>query len=140
MAASKQLALGSLVKVDHNDDTVFTTVGLTRTITPPGRARVNVDGTVLADTLKTYEPGVEDFSEFQFMQLWHPNDSTNHELIDTLFANKTKVDWQVVYGATPTATDTFEGYVSNLAPETLEIDGVIARAVTVQRTGAITRS
>lgn len=137
--ASKQLSLGSIVKVDHDDDTNFTTVGLARTITPPARARINVDGTVLADTQKTYEPGVEDFSTFQFFQLWEPGD-TNHELIDTLFDNKTKVDWQVLYGATPVQTDQFEGYVSGLAPETLELDGVIARVVTVERTGAITRS
>jgi hypothetical protein len=139
MPATKQLALGSLVKVDHNADTVYNTIGLARTITPPGRSRVNVDGTILADTLKTYEPGVEDFSEFQFMQLWHPNDA-DPEILDTLFANKTKVNWQVLYGSSPVATDTFQGYVSNLAPESMEIDGVIARVVTVQRTGAITRS
>jgi len=139
MVQAKQLALGSLVKVDHDADTVYTTVGLTRTITPPGRSRVNVDGTVLADTLKTNEPGVEDFSEFSFMQLWHPND-TNHELIDTLFGAKTKVNWQVLYGATPVSTDQFAGYVSQLGNEALEIDGVISRVVTVQRTGAITRS
>ena len=137
--ATKQLALGSLVKVDHNDDTVFTTVGLTRTITPPGRSRVNVDGTVLADTLQTNEPGIEAFSAFQFLQLWHPGDS-NHTMLDTLFDNKTKVDWQVLYGSSPIRTMTFEGYVSDLGPEPLEVNGVIARQITVQRTGAITES
>lgn len=137
--ADKNLALGSLVKVDHDADTNYTTVGLTRTITPPGRSRVNVDGTVLAETLQTNEPGIEAFSTFQFLQLWDPGD-TNHEILDTLFGNKTKVNWQVLYGSAPVATDTFQGYVSDLAPETLEVAGIMARVVTVQRTGAITRS
>lgn len=137
--ASNQLGLGSLVKVDHDADASYTTVGLVRTITPPARVRIRIDGTVLADTLKTYEMGVEDFSELQFLQLWEPGDS-NHEILDTLFGSKAEVNWQVLYGSGPVQTDQFAGKVSDLTPEPIEIDALLARVVMVQRTGAITRS
>ena len=137
--ATKQVGLGALVKVDDDGDASFTTVGLTRSITPPPRSRALVDGTALEDDLAVNEAGIEEASELSFTQFWHPGD-TNHEIMDTLFGSKAKVDWQIVYPFATPVTDEFEGFVSALAPEQIEPGNIISRQVTVQRTGAITRT
>lgn len=137
--ANKLLGLGTVVKVDENDDgNSHTTVTLVLNATPPGRERELIDGTSLGDTLATYEAGIEMHSEFTFTQFWEPED-TVHASLDTLFGAKTVVEWQVVYSNTST-TDEFEGFVSRLAPQTIETNNLVMREVTVQRTSAITRT
>jgi hypothetical protein len=136
--ANKYLGLGTVLKVDEDDNgSGHTTITLVVDATPPARKRVRIDGTVLADTLSTYELGMEDFSEFSFSQLWDPID-TQHASLDTLFGAKTVVEWQIVY--TSGETDEFEGYVSALEPQALTKDGLNSRKVTVQRKSATTRT
>lgn len=101
--------------------------------TPPARKRVNIDGSVLADTLATYEPGIEDFSEYMFTHLWEPGD-TMHEGIDTLFGSKAAVPFTIIYNDTGATVETFTGKVSDLEPQPITKDGLLARKVTVQRT------
>lgn len=138
--ATKQVGLGTLVKVDENDDgSGHTTMTIVMDATPPARSRVLVDQTALDDTLQTYAPGIESFSEFKFNQYWHPGD-TVHQHVDTLFGAKTIVEWQVVYPFATPVTDEFEGFVSAMTPGTIQHNGIISREVTVQRTGAITRT
>lgn len=138
--ATRQIGLGTLVKVDDDDSGAgFTTVGEIVNVTPNGRTRELVDRTVLADTLATMAAGIEAHSEFSFMQFWHPGD-TNHQLIDTLFGSKAEVLWQIIYPFSTPVTDQFDGFVSGYEPEEIGRDGIISRRVTVQRTGAITRS
>lgn len=138
MAAERNLALGSLVKVDATGGGSFSLVGLTRQVTPPPRERERIDGTVLSDELQVDLLGQEAKSDFTFTQLWHPGD-TDHEKIDTLFDSKDEVDWQIIYPPSVNITDTFAGRVAAIAPEALEASGVISRQVTVHRTGAIAR-
>jgi hypothetical protein len=136
--AGKWLGNGTLVKVDEDDSgSTFTTCTLVVDCTPPARKRVRIDGTVLADTLSTYELGMEDFSEFGFNHLWDPLD-TQHVSFDTLFGSKTVVIWTITY--TSSEVDSFEGYVSALEPQTLTKDGLNSRKVTVQRKTATTRT
>jgi hypothetical protein len=143
--ASKLLGLGTVVGVDENDGgSVFTTITLITDFTPPGRKRARIDGTTLTDTLSTYEGGIEEHSEFSFRQFWEPED-TQHASIDTLFglgsATAGKVLWNITYtSAAPGTIDSFEGWVSDLEPQTIVKDGIVSRVVTVQRTGAITRT
>ena len=138
--ADRQIGLGTLVKVDENDDgSSHTTCTLVMSVNPPGRAYENVDVSAIDDTLMTYVPGQEQHSEFTFRQQWDPGD-TQHESIDTLFGAKTVVEWQVVYCGTGVATDEFEGYVSALSPEQITANAKIERTVTIQRKGAITRT
>lgn len=134
--AGKYLGLGTVFKVDENDDgNSHTTITLAMDGTPPARKRVRIDGTALADTLSTYELGMEDFSEFSFTQFWDPVD-TQHASLDTLFASKAVVEWQISYTSGDLAE--FEGYVSELAPETIVKDKLLGRKVTVQRKSDIT--
>ncbi len=115
------------------------TVTLVVDATPPARKRVNIDGSVLADTLATYEPGIEDFSEYMFTHLWEPGD-TMHEGIDTLFGSKAEVAFTIVYADTGATVETFNGKVSDLEPQPITKDGLLSRKVTVQRTGSIART
>jgi hypothetical protein len=137
--ASKLLGLGTVVKVDENDDgNSHTSVTLVMSATPPARERELIEGVALSDTLATREAGIETFSEFTFTQFWEPED-TQHASIDTLFDSKAKVEWQVVYSNTST-TDEFEGFVSRMAPQPIETNNFVMREVTIQRTSAITRT
>ena len=136
--ANKLLGLGTVIKVDENGDgDAHTTVTLVVNATPPARERELIDGTALADSLATYEAGIEMHSEFTFTQFWEPGD-TQHESIDTLFGNKNVVQWQILYTSTPAKTHTFTGFVSRLAPNTIEVNGLLMREATVQRKSAIT--
>lgn len=138
--ASKPIGLGSLVKCDFDGDgTTHETVGLTRDLTPPGRAYNLVEAVALEDTLEVAELGIEERSEFSFAQFWKPGD-TAHEKIDTLFDDKDEVEWQIVYPLATPITDEFLGKVSAISPEQITPKGTITRTVTVQRTSAITRT
>ena len=138
--ATKQIALGTLVKVDENDDgNSHTTMTVVMDSTPPARKRARIDKTSLDDTLATFAAGIEQHSEFQFTQYWHPGD-TVHQHVDTLFGAKTEVEWQIVYPFGTPVTDEFEGWVSDLEPQQLTVDGMITRRVTIQRTTATTRT
>jgi hypothetical protein len=106
--------------------------------TPPARKRVLIDGSGLADTLATYEAGIEDFSEYMFTQYWEPGDAA-HEAIDTLFGSKAEVAITLVYTDTGTTTDTFNGIVSDLEPQPIQKDNLLMRKVTIQRTGDLSR-
>lgn len=136
--ASKYLGLGSVFKVDEDDNgSGHTTITLCIDGTPPARKRVRIPAADLSDTLATDKMGMEDFSEFSFTQFWDPID-TQHASLDTLFGAKTVVEWQIVF--TSGETDEFEGFVSALEPQTLQKDNLVMRKVTVQRKGDITRT
>lgn len=138
--AAKLLGLGTVAKVDENDDgTSHTVVTLVTELTPPARSRELIDATTLSDTLATYSPGIEQHSEYVFTQYWEPGDS-QHESIDTLFGSKAIVEWQVVYTNGTPKTDEFEGFVSALTPAAITINGIVSRSVTIQRTSAVTRT
>lgn len=131
--ATKLLGLGTALTCNA------ATVTLVVDATPSARKRVNIDGSVLSDTLATYEAGIEDFSEYMFTQLWEPGDS-DQEAIETLFNNKTEVAFTIVYSDATTTTETFNGIVSDLEPQPIQKDNLLSRKVTVQRTGAISRA
>jgi hypothetical protein len=131
--ASKLLGNGSVATCNA------VTITLLLDATPPSRKRVNIDGSVLSDTLATYEAGIEDFSEYVFNHYWEPGDSV-HEGIDTLFGSKAEVAFTIIYSDSSTTTETFNGKVSDLEPQPITKDGLLSRKVTVQRTGAISRA
>jgi hypothetical protein len=137
--ADRQIGLGTIVKVDHDADTTYTTIACAKEATPPNQVRVEVDATCFEDTVVQMLPGIEDESEFSFLQVWDPTD-TNHLIIDALFTSKTAVNWQVIYPFATPITEIFAGRVVGLTPETISNDSVISRTVMVRRTGSISRS
>lgn len=137
MAKVKRRGLGSVVSCDPAGGSTFAAVGMSKTIEPPKRNRAKIDRTTLDDDLATNEPGIEEHSEFKFMQLWDP-DETSDEILDTLFDSKAEAAWEIEYPHG--VTDVFDGWVSDLEPDTIEIAGMLARGVTVQRTSDITRN
>lgn len=138
--ASKQVALGTILKVDDDDSgATFTTITLAMDATPPARKRERIPTAALSDTLQTNSAGIELASEFSFNQYWHPGD-TMHQMIDTLFGSKASVIWNIVTPHGTPVTDSFEGWVSDMEPSVLTVDGMYMRKVTVQRDTAITRT
>lgn len=132
---ARYLGLGTTLGVDDDDSgSTFTTISLAINATPPPRTRVLVPAAALADTLNTYEGGIEDYSAYSFDHYYEPNE-TNGNLMTTLFASKNKVLWQITY--TSTDVEAFEGWVSGVEPQQVTADGLYTRRVTIQRTGAI---
>lgn len=132
---ARWLGLGSAFGVDDDDSGgTFTAVSLVVSATPPFRKRVLVEATALGDTLATYEAGIEDHSEYTFDHYYEPNE-TNGNLFTTLFANKTKVLFNITY--TSSDIEAFEGFVSAVEPQQIVKDQLLMRRITIQRTGAI---
>lgn len=137
--ASKQIALGTILKTDHNTDATFESMTLVDQITPPARTREEIEGKALGDTLDVPLLGIEAPSRLEFTQYWHPGDS-EHEKLDTLFGSKAEFDLQVVTPHSTPVTDEFSGQVVSLSPEQLTPSGAYKRQVVVLRTTAITRT
>ena len=141
--ADKTIANGTLLKYDEDGNgTGHSTIGEITNITPPGRTRDDVDVTDVADTFVEYEPSIPDYGELTFEQLWHAGDS-NHELIDTAFANAPAArlyEWQIVYPYSTPVTDEFTGYVKAISPTSIGPKDSIKRTVTIKLTSDITRT
>lgn len=136
----KVLGYGTVVKVDDDDSgSTFTTIGGSKEITPPAKEWFEVDGTTLDDAFEVMDAGIQKSGQFTFTQIWIVK-STNHEIIDTLFAAKTKVLWQVVYPQGTPVTDQFEGWVQKVAPAVKGNNEYWTREITVRQTTAIARS
>jgi hypothetical protein len=132
---ARTLGLGTVLAVDDDDSgTVFTTISLAVSATPPPRRRVRIPGTALADTLATEEAGIEDVSDYVFTHYYEPNE-TNGNLMTTLFAAKTKVLWQITYASSD--IEAFEGLVMAIEPQQIVTDQLLTRQITIHRTGAI---
>ena len=137
--ADRQIANGTILKVDHDSDTVFTTIACGKEATPPGEERNEADGTCFEDTTEQMLPGIEAASVYTFLQVWDPTD-TNHLIIDTLYTSKAIVNWQIIYPFATPITEQFAGRVIGKSPEKLDNASVISRTVRIRRTGAITRT
>lgn len=133
----KAIGLGAVVKVDHDDDTSFTTIGCVQDLTPPGRERAEVDATCLDDTLEDIRLGIEKADDFVFMLLDDPA-GTNYGILNTLFGSRAAVDWQVILPFATPRTGTFEGRVKSIKPNKVDKGQPISFAIAVKRSGGIT--
>jgi hypothetical protein len=133
--ADKTIGHGTVVSWDSTGSTTWVAIGLTDSVTPPTRKRARVEGVALADTLETYSPGIEEYSEFTFTHFWEPSDS-GHVALVTAFDGKNDANWKVEYP--DAATQIFKGFISDLGPEVVESKKTMRQQVTVQRTSAIT--
>lgn len=139
MAEAKQIALGTLLKVDATQGGTFVTQPLVDGVTPPNRTRSEIEGKALGDTLDVPLLGIEAPSRISFTQFWHPGE-TEHEKLDTLFGSKDEFDVQIVTPHGTPKTDEFTAQVVEITPEQLTPTGAYKRSVTLLRTTAITRS
>jgi hypothetical protein len=135
--ATKQIALGSLLKVD--DGAGFDNQTLVEQITPPPRSRERIDAKILDDTLDVPLLGIEAVSDLEYVQHWEPND-VEHEKLDTYFDSKADLDVQIVTPHTVPVTDEFTCKVTDIGPEVLQPSGAYKRSVTLVRTTDITRT
>ena len=95
MAKQKWGGKSSTVECDIDGlETSWQLYGFTESLTPPPRTRAKVDATNLDEDMANIEPGIEEDSEFTFVQVWDPGD-TSDETIDTLFASAFKANWRI---------------------------------------------
>lgn len=135
---ARTLGLGTVLKMDDDDSgSVFTTITLVVTATPPARKRVRVSGVALADTLETDDMGIEAKSDYTFTTFREPND-TQSAMFNTLFTNKTQIIWNVTYASGD--IETFEGIVSDIEPGQVVHDQFVTEQITIHRKTASTWS
>lgn len=139
MTAEKQVAHGTLFKIDVAGNGTFETLTLTRELTPPPREREEVDGRELATEFDVPLLGIETKSSFPVNHFWHPGD-TLHEKLDTAFEANTQFPVQIVTPHTVPVTDEFEVKVQKLEPAALQPNGTYQRTVTFLRCTDITRT
>jgi len=139
MAEAKQVAQGTLFKVDVADDSSFTTVPLVQEIEPPNRELEAIDAVVITEDFQVPEMGMEMPSEVAVSMLWHPGESL-HEELDTAFDAKTEFPAQIVSPHGTPVTDEFNVQVKSMVPGPLTPSGMWTRRVVFQRTGDITRT
>lgn len=133
---ARTLGLGTIVKMDDDDSgSVFTTVSLVTTATPPARKRVRVSGVALSDTLETDDMGIEAKNDVVFTLMYEPHD-TQHAALDTLFANKTQIIWNITYASAD--IETFEGVLSDIEPQPFSHDQYLTMQLTIHRKTAST--
>ncbi len=137
--ASKQIALGTIIKTDQATANTFVAHTLLIDATPPAREREQIDAPGLGDTLDVPELGVESRSMFTFNQYWHPGD-TEHEKMDTAFGSKATFSIQIVTPHSTAITDEFDVKITKLTPEVLTRNGLYKRQVEMVRVSAITRT
>lgn len=135
--ASKQVAHGTVFKTDVTSGGTFSPMTLVREVTPPGRAREEVDGRTLDDDFDVPLMGIEMASEFSVVQFWHPTD-TEHLKLDTAFGAKTVFPVNIVTPHATAITISFSCQVKKLEPAALQPNGTYQRTVTFQRTTDIT--
>jgi hypothetical protein len=137
MTALKNVAHGTLCKADIDDNNSFTTLELTREVTPPPREREEVDSRTLSTCFDVPLLGIEQKSEFTLSQFWHPGES-GHEALDTAFEAKTIFSFQIVTPHAYPVTLEFTVQVKKLDPAALQPNGTYQRTITFLRTSDIT--
>lgn len=137
MAKNKPVGAGADVSVNVLGDLVlFETVGCTTSITPPPQVRTDIDVTCQQDDSTDAEPGIEQLSQAQFIE---PMDPTFTPSIDDLYANKSKVPWELTFkrGTDFELVIRFTGYVSGITPAAAGGNDGLNRTITITRTGPI---
>lgn len=135
---ARTLGLATVLKMDDDDSgSVFTTITLVVTATPPARKRIRVSGVALSDTLETDEMGIEAKSDYTFTTFREPND-TQSAMFNTLFTNKTQIIWNITYASGD--IETFEGVVSDIDPGQVVHDQFLTEQITIHRKTASTWS
>lgn len=135
----KVLGYSSIVKVDPLGGTSYTALTDTTAITPPDKEWNKVDGSTLDDVFEILRGGTQKATDLTFMQIWRVK-STNHEIVDTLFASKAIASWQVSYPQQTVVTDSCSGWVSKVTAAVKGANEYWTREVTVTTTTAITRA
>jgi hypothetical protein len=128
---ARTLGLGTVLGMDDDDSgSVYTTITLVVTATPPKRSRVRVAGAALSDTLESDDMGMEAKSDYVFTTFREPND-TQSAMFQTLFGNKTQIKWQITYASTD--VETFEGIVSDIEPGPIVHDQFLTETITIHK-------
>lgn len=136
MSSSAIETQGMAIKVSSGSPSVFTTISdVTDFSGPSGTANI-IDVSDLQSTSREKKQGLTDNGQFSFNIHYIPND-TQHELLRSSQASRTRLEFQMVFTDSPTSTWTFYGYVTGFNVSGA-VDDVVKSAVTVEIDGDIT--
>lgn len=128
---ARTLGLGAVVKMDEDDNgSVFTSVTLVTTATPPKRKRIRVSGIALSDTLESDDMGIEAKDDVTMTIMYEPHD-TQHAAFDTMYNAKTQLIWNITYASAD--VETFEGILSDIEPGPIVHDQYLTMNIIIHR-------
>lgn len=136
MSSSAIETQGMAIKVSSGSPSVFTLISdVTDFSGPSGSANV-IDVSDLQSTAREKKQGLSDSGQFAFNMNYIPND-TQHALLQSAWASRTRLEFQMEFTDSPTTTWTFYGYVNGFNISGA-VDDVVKAAVTVEIDGDIT--
>ena len=136
MTTYKQIALGSVIKLD-DDGVAFDTVPGVITAAPPQRAREEIEGKELGDDFDVPLLGVELPSEMTIL-LHYKEDDTEHAKWTTLFDSQDEASIQIVTPHSSPITKEFDCKVKAVGEQEYANNSTIRCEVKVQRISDIT--
>lgn len=137
--AKKTTGCGTILSLDESGGTTYTAVSNIANVTPATQSRVIVESPELDTCENNGDAGREEVKTMSFMQYWEPGD-TDHERVDTMYANNTDGGWKIEYGhdyAVSQPAQTFNGKVQEMAPAQVVSEEVVQRSVTIVLTSSI---
>lgn len=137
------MAITAEKRLGHN--TAFkqgaTTIGLMKTIQPPGYDRGEVEVTTLDSTIMDFIPGnPPEITQITLNHIW-VSGLTAQELLDTAVSAGTNDTYSIVYNSwTTVRTATFTAYCISVVPDSVESKNPYMRVVTLRPTSIVTWS
>lgn len=137
------MAITAEKKLGHN--TAFkqgsTTIGMMKTIQPPGYDRGEVDVTTLDSTIMDFIPGdPPEITQITLNHIW-VSGLTAQELLDTAVAARTNDTYSIVFNGWSTVrTATFTAYTISVKPDSVESKNPYMRTVVLRPTSVVTWS
>lgn len=128
-------AKGSLLKLSIS--AVYTTIAQIVRFTPPSRQMGTVETTIITDDDRTFMATIRSGGQVSFMIEWDPANAT-HQQLQTIFEAGTAGAWRIVFNDSGACEADFSAIVTDFPWDELNVDGVVARSITLQVTGAIT--
>lgn len=134
--ATKYIAYGTILQVDHDSNGSFTAIGQLADLNGPQGDVDAVDVTThdSPSARREFKPGLVDEGTVDFELVWDPADST-HQILSTLRGARTVCPWRIVW--VNGTTTSFSGFVTTMSP-VAPVDDKLACSFTIRTTGVVT--
>lgn len=142
MTASVRPGEGTLLQLQIS--TTYTNIGRVLSVGGPKPKVPSIDTTVLTSTRREKRPSqIPDSGQCTVRIQYDPNDATVHQLLLTQMEAGTVSSWKVVYNTANTTTnanEVFSAFITDFTGNDKEVDTNVEADLTLEITGAITRT